>query len=117
MDLKKYCLQSLTDPTWIDKTIAEMGELKFWIFAKKVYDLLDTLKVGESMKIPTVNESNTEFYIKISCYYVSESNCCYQFNRSYTEVKRQFDNDKITASIKLLKQNKITYETLVQTSN
>lgn len=112
MNLQQYCLKSLIDPTWINNKIAEMGEEKFWHFKNKVYKLLDDLKVGESMLIDEKwDEKNIEFYVKISCYYISQSNCCYSFTRDYTAVKRQFDNKKINASIDLLKKNREIYKT------
>lgn len=108
MNQSRYLLASYSDPTWIDRSIAKMGEKKFWTFKNKVYDLLDNLKVGESLKIdPMWSESNIDFYVKMSCYYISEANGCYSFNRDYNEVRRQFDNEKITASLELLKKNKI----------
>jgi len=118
MDLSIYKLKSLTDPAWIELSIKQMGESKFWSFKNRVYDLLDLLKVGESMKIdPNWNKSNIEFYIKIAEYYISESNVCYRFNSTYTAINRQFDNEKITASLNLLKKNRINNETLVESSN
>ena len=117
MDFSHHALKSLADDTWINQCIEKMGESKFWNFKNKVYDLLDQLKVGESLKIdPSWNDANIEFYIKIAGYYISESNCCYFFNGSYTAIKRQFDNQKITAFLERTK-NTTKNETLVESSN
>lgn len=104
LDLIQRKLLSLSDPTWIDNAIETMGEDKFWSFRNKVYALLDNLKVGECLMIdPTWNQKNIDFYIQISFYYISESNMCYRFNKNYTAVKRQFDQEEINAIIERLK--------------
>jgi len=104
LDLIQRKLLSLSDPTWIDNAIETMGEDKFWSFRNKVYALLDNLKVGECLMIdPRWNHKNIDFYIQISFYYISESNMCYCFNRNYTAVKRQFDQEEVTAIIERLK--------------
>lgn len=92
MNLTQFKLYSLTCPIWIDKYISEMGEEKFWDYKNKVYTQLDNLNVGESIEIEKwVVPSNFDLFVKIACCFISETHCCYQFNKDYSIIKHQFD--------------------------
>lgn len=104
MDLSNYLLKSYSDPTWMEDYIAKMGESKFWHFRDKIYKTLNQLKVGESMEInPEWEPINIDFYVKVSCCYISESNACYAFNNDYTRVTRHFDRQLIDKQMKSMK--------------
>ena len=92
MDLSQYELKSFSDPEWIEKYIAKMGEEQFWLYRDKVYSELDELKLGEKFAIQKwVNASNYDLFMKIASVYIAESNYCYEFNPECTIITYKFD--------------------------
>ncbi|HRZ99026.1 MAG TPA: hypothetical protein P5084_15830 [Paludibacter sp.] len=111
MDLSNYRIQSWTDPTWMNNYITSMGESKFWHFADKIYKTLNSLNVGESMEIdPGWDPTNIDFYVKVSCCYVSESAGCYSFNADFTKVKKNFDRKTIEKQMAQMNKKRIQYQ-------
>jgi len=92
MNLSHHRLHSLSDPTWIDDAINEMGEEKFWNYKLQVYKALDELKLGERLHIEKwVKPERYYLFIKISCCFFSETECCYEFNTDYTIITHKFE--------------------------
>jgi len=91
MNLSEHKLSSLSDDSWILTAIAEMGEDKFWTYKHQVYKLLDELKIGERLLIEKwVKPSLYYLFIKVTCCYFSETECCYEFNTDYTIITHKF---------------------------
>jgi hypothetical protein len=107
MNLSHHAPPNFTDPTWIDEYIAKMGENEFWEYKNKVYDLLDTLDVGCTLPIAAWAEVwNYDLFVKIACFYISESECCYQINKEHTIIKRNFDAKEVEATFELFRQTR-----------
>lgn len=104
MDLSNFRLQSFTDPKWMQDYIAQMGESKFWHYRNEVYKLLLKMKVGESLSVQHwCKPENFDIFIKISCCFISETKCCYQFNPEFTIIKRNFDAREVETILTLLR--------------
>ena len=92
MNLSHYCLKSLTDPKWMEDAITEMGEEKFRTYYLQIYKTLEDLKIGERLMIEKwVKPERYYLFIKISCCFFSETECCYEFNSDYTIITHKFD--------------------------
>jgi len=111
MNLSHHKPPSLSDPTWINESIAKMGDAEFWKYKKSVYDFLDKMKVGQSLPIlKWVEPVNYDLFIKIACCFISESQCCYQFNPEHTTIKRNFDAQNLERSLALLRSKRRSQE-------
>jgi len=107
MDLSNHAPTSLTDPTWIDEYIAKMGESAFWEYKNNVYSFLDKMEVGQSLMITDwVEACNYDLFVKISCFYISESECCYQINKEHNTIKRNFDAQQVEATFELFRRTR-----------
>jgi len=107
MDLSIYAPKSFSDPKWIDQYIAKMGESEFWLYKSKVYNLLDSMEVGFTLPVTAWAEVwNYDLFIKIACFYISESDCCYSINQSHTIIKRNFDAREMEKTLTLLKEER-----------
>ena len=93
MNLSIHKPASLSDPTWIKEYIAKLGEDKFWRVKYRVYKILDDLDVGQWISVEkwAKDPANYDLFIKLACFYVSESECCYQFNNEYTIITHKYN--------------------------
>lgn len=108
MDLSQYRPTSYTkDSSWIDNAIATMGEDAFWKYNQKVYDLLDKLEVGQSLAVEDwVAPERFDLFVKIACFYVSESNCNYQINPECNMIKHTFDAREMEKTLALFRRKR-----------
>lgn len=113
MDLSQYKPTSYTkDSSWIDKYIATMGEAEFWKYNQKVYDLLNKLEVGQSLAVEDwVQPERFELFVKIACFYISESNCNYQINNECNIIKHTFDAREMEKTLALFRRQRREKET------
>lgn len=115
MSLQHLQLKSLSDTTWIDKYIHEMGERSFWGYRRWVYDSLDNLKVGEWISVDKwANAEKIDLFVKLCCCYISETNYDYEFNADGTILKHKFDRNSYQPLLDRLKAKK--YETMVHST-
>lgn len=107
MNLSHHAPKSFSDPTWIDEYIAKMGENEFWKFKDKTYKLLDSMNVGYTLPITAWAEVwNYDLFVKIACFYIYESECCYQINKEHTIIKRNFDAKEVEATFELFRKTR-----------
>ena len=107
IDLSKYRLNSLIDDTWIKHYSELMGEDKLYEYKNKVYQLLLSLKVGQSISvIEWVMPENYDLFIKIVCCFMSETNGCYYFYKNYTQIKRTFDAEEMEKTCQRLRSKR-----------
>jgi len=103
MNLSHHAPTSLSDDTWIKEYIHKMGEKSFWGYKRQVYDLLQSLAIGEMVNVEKwVKPENIDIFIKIACCFISESKCCYQMNPEHTIIKRNFDAREMEKTLALL---------------
>ncbi len=89
MSVKQYILTDFRDPTWLNNYIASMGEEVFWTYKRKLYLMLYSLEVGQSIEVKKwVKPENLDLFVKIACCFVQESQCNYQFNNEFTIITR-----------------------------
>ena len=102
MNLSEYATKMTS--TWIERFTEKLGsEDKFTTYVDNVYKLLDDLKVDESIRVVDWAKPETiELFIKVAICYIQSSKCCYQFNREYTIIKRQFDAQEVDKQLALL---------------
>ena len=92
MNLSHHKLESLLDHVWLDDAIREMGEKKFSKYVDNLYKLLYSLKVGEKLVVEKwVKPERYHLFIKIACCFLSETECCYEFNTDYTIITHKFE--------------------------
>lgn len=95
LDLSKYKLKSLTDDSWCMQYISKMSEEGFLKYKRLVYEKLSEIAVGEHILVTRwCIPENFDLFIKIACCFISESECCYQFNSTHTIIKHQFDKNE-----------------------
>lgn len=106
MNLSHYKPSSLSDPKWMNEYIAKMGEDKFWRVKYRVYQILDDLAVGQWISVEkwAKDPANYDLFIKITCFYIAESSCCYQFNNDHTIITHKYDiNETMVPSSKTIR--------------
>lgn len=107
LDLSTHAPASYSDPTWIDDYITKMGEKAFWEYKKNVYNLLDSVKPREWLKVVDwAKPVNFDLFVKIAAFFIQESECSYQANKQFTIIKRQFDARELETTLKVLRRKR-----------
>jgi len=90
---------------WITEYQAKMGIDAFYEYQKNLYDLLYKMEVGQSLHITDwANPENYDLFVKLAHLFISDSQCCYQPNKEFTIIKRNFNARKVEESIALLRK-------------
>lgn len=70
---------------------SEMGNLKFWEYADKLFTRVEIMKPGEQFRVNDwVKEENRDLFIKLLCWYIISGlapECL--FNETFTVFKRR----------------------------
>lgn len=113
MTLQQYIITDFRDPTWLNNYIAAMGEEAFWNYKRKLYFMLDQLKIGECIEVQTwVKPENLDLFMKISCCFVQESRGNYQFNNKFTIITHKYDDAReMESTLRLLRTKRREKET------
>ncbi len=96
-DLRQYRLNNLNE---LDHFMAEMGTDAFLDFERRVYSVLEKLKVMRYFDIEEkIIPDQQELFIKLCCYYI-EKHPEYEFNNSYTQIwrKESYEQWKVETS-------------------